>query len=70
VGGAGWCNVSLDFQLPLLKKIDDRSTVSFEVGKTAAGNTQTSKAFDYTVKNPAAPARKAAAKTNKPAPRD
>src|ERR1039457_4437021 len=38
---------SLDFQLPLLKKIDDGSTVSFEVSKTATGATQTSKAFGY-----------------------
>jgi hypothetical protein len=60
---------SLDFQLPLLKKIDDGSTMSFEVSKTAAGATQTSKTFDYTAKNPAVPGTKAAPPAKKPAPK-
>jgi hypothetical protein len=60
---------SLDFQLPLLKKIDDGSTVSFEVSKTTAVATQASKAFDYTVKNPAASVKKAASSTKKLAPK-
>jgi hypothetical protein len=60
--------ISLDFQLPLLKKIDDGSTVSFEVGKTVAGVTQ-SEAFGYIVKNPAASVKKAVPPAKKPAPK-
>jgi hypothetical protein len=60
---------SLDFQLPLLQKIADGSTVTFEVTKTVDGTTQTSNALAYPVKNPAAAVKKKPAPVKKPVPK-